>query len=266
MLGSHAWFGCVLMPRSASSYGTLIRGPRIVYPPRVSSDRGSLVYPSHVLRLVRSCDDVKPCLGTCCEKIYPGFTETGSFPLILRLHTLCFYETSHVSEGGHTWEPGLGVLRMPQHFITHARVTCMVWRGSNVPKRFFLRNPDPRALDRLPPRLFSDRASPVYPSLVLILVRSCDDVKPCLGTCCDKIYPGFTETGSFPLILTFADTLFLGETSHVCEGGHTWEPGLEVLSMPPHFITHSRVTCMVWMCSDAPKRFFLRNPDPRASD
>ena len=90
---------------------------------------------------------------------------------------------------------------MPPHLITHFRVTCMVWMCSDAPKRFFLRNPDPRASDRLPPRLSSDRGSPVYPSLVLGLVRSCDDVKPFLGTCCDKIFPGFTETGSFPLIV-----------------------------------------------------------------
>src|SRR5215216_7460956 len=80
MLGSHAWFGGVPMPRSASSCGTLIRGPRIVYPPRLSSDSGSPVYDSLVLGLVRSCDYVKPCLGTCCDNIYPGFTETGEFP------------------------------------------------------------------------------------------------------------------------------------------------------------------------------------------
>ena len=89
---------------------------------------------------------------------------------------------------------------MPPHFITHARVTCMVWRCSDAPKRFFLRNTDPRASDRLPPRLSSDRGSPVYPSIFLLLIRSGGDVKPFLGTCCDKIYPGFAETGSFPLI------------------------------------------------------------------
>ena len=154
---------------------------------------------------------------------------------------------------------------MPPHFITHSRVTCMVWRCSDAPKRFFLRNPDPRISNHLPPRLSSQRGSPVYPSLVLLLVRSCDDVKPCLGTCCNKIYAGFTETWSFPLILRL-QTLCFYETGHVCEGGHSWEPGLGVLSMPPHFITHARVTCMVFMCSDAPKRFFLRNPDTRASD
>src|SRR5215216_784474 len=152
MLGSHAWFGGVSMPRSASSCGTLIRGPQIVYPPRLSSERGSPVYPSLVLGLVRSCDDVKPCLGTCYDNIYPGFTETGSFPLILTFEdTLFLGETSHVCEGGHTWEPGLGVLSMPPHFITNSRVTCMVWRCSDASKRLFLRNPDPRASDRLPP-------------------------------------------------------------------------------------------------------------------
>ena len=87
------------MPRSASSCGTLIRGPRIIYPPRLSSNRGSLVYPSLVLGLVRSCDDVKPGLGTCCDKIYPGFTETGSFPLIVRFQTLCFQGTSLSAKG-----------------------------------------------------------------------------------------------------------------------------------------------------------------------
>ena len=63
------------MPRSASSCGTLIRGPRIVYPPRLSSDRGSPVYPSLFLGLVRSFDDVKPCLGTYVPK--HGFTSSN---------------------------------------------------------------------------------------------------------------------------------------------------------------------------------------------
>ena len=108
------------MPRSASSCGTLIRGPRIVYPPRLSSDRGSPVYPSLVLGLVRSCDDVKPCLGTCWGTIRPGFTVTGRFPLI-QVQNLRFEVRAHACEGGHMQAPIPTLHHTHTHMLgTHA--------------------------------------------------------------------------------------------------------------------------------------------------
>src|SRR3954467_15474160 len=40
---------------------------------------------------------------------------------------------------------GFGHFSIPPHFYTHARVHFKVWRYSDVPKSFFLQNPNPWA-------------------------------------------------------------------------------------------------------------------------
>src|SRR3954469_8678879 len=97
---------------------------------------------------------------------------------------------------GHAWEPYFGHFSIPPHFNTHARVQCKVWRYSDVPKSFFLQNPDPGAWIVYPPRCSYERGSPVDFSLGLCLVGLYDNSKPCLGTSLYMIQPGFTETGS----------------------------------------------------------------------
>ena len=87
------------------------------------------------------------------------------------------------------------------HSHTYARDTCKFSDDSDVLVDFLQRNPDDlRASDRLPPRHSSDRGSPVYLSLILCLIMSWDDVKPCWFTSWGTILPGFTVTGRFPLI------------------------------------------------------------------
>src|SRR3954469_25529134 len=97
-------------------------------------------------------------------------------------------------------EPRLGTrFRTFQHSTTlntHARVHCKVWRYSDVPKSFFLQNPDLGAWIVYPPRCSYERGSPVDFSLGLCLVGLYDNSKPCLGTSCDMIQPSFTEMGS----------------------------------------------------------------------
>src|SRR3954463_4479506 len=105
------------------------------------------------------------------------------------------------------------------HFNTHARVHCKVWRYSDVPKSFFLQNPDPWAWIVYPPRCSYERGSPVDFSLGLCLVGLYDNSKPCLGTSCDMIHPGFTERGSSRRI-KFQDLRFFGDSAFLRSGLH----------------------------------------------
>src|SRR3954462_13100199 len=82
MSGTHASFQMIPTFSWTSSGETLmIYGPRIVYPRRHSSDRGSPAYLSLVLCLIMAWDDVKPCWFTSWGTILPGFTVTGRFTL-----------------------------------------------------------------------------------------------------------------------------------------------------------------------------------------
>src|SRR3954471_3560670 len=89
-----------------------------------------------------------------------------------------------------------GHFSIPPHFNTHVVVHCKVWRYSDVPKSFFLQNPDPWAWIVYPPRCYYERGSPVDFSLGLCLFGLYDNSKPCLATSCDMIQPGFTEPWS----------------------------------------------------------------------
>ena len=71
-----------------------------------------------------------------------------------------------------TRELGFVCFNIAPHFHACSRATCKSLRCFDAPERGFLRNPDPWASDRLPPRLSSDGGSPVYPSIVLCLFRS----------------------------------------------------------------------------------------------
>src|SRR3954468_6037306 len=130
---------------------------------------------------------------------------------------------------GHAWEPCFGHFSIPPHFNTHARVHCKVWRYSDVPKSFFLQIHDLWAWIVYPPRCSYERGSPVDFSLGLCLVGLCDNSKPCLGTSCDLIQPGFTETGSshpikFQAIRFFGDSACLRSGLHLGTMFCTFQP------------------------------------------
>src|SRR3954462_11342476 len=104
------------------------------------------------------------------------------------------------------------------HSHRYARNTCKFSSHSDVLIDFLRRNPDLRASARLPPRHSSDGGSPAYLSLVLCLIMSWDDVKPCWFTSWGTVLPGFTRTGRFPLIRV--QNLCFYVRAHACEGGH----------------------------------------------
>src|SRR3954465_9418942 len=98
---------------------------------------------------------------------------------------------------GHTWEPCFGHFNIPPHFNTYARGPLQgleVFRCLEelLPYKTLIRGPG----SSTPLDVIMKGVARWIFLLVLCLVGLYDNSKPCLGTSCDMIQPGFTETGS----------------------------------------------------------------------
>src|SRR3954462_15325678 len=96
------------------------------------------------------------------------------------------------------------------HFNTHIVVHSKVWRYSDVPKSFFLQNPDPWAWIVYPP---PDVLMKGVAQWIFLLVCS---------------WLGYMIIPNHVSVIV-----------HVCKEGDTWAPCFGHFSIPPHFNTHA---------------------------
>ena len=136
VLGSHASFGWISMPRGASRGETLHRGPRAVYPYltlRTTVDRWSFI-PS----FARLCHRYMESQGLAhLIARFPPVDPRCEFPLHHFMRA-----SSHAREERHApVRVDIVYPTLPPHFTTCARVACKFWMDSDAPRRLPRRNP-----------------------------------------------------------------------------------------------------------------------------